>query len=71
MGVHSVEKSQLSAKGMLGKVRSVFKQIPEPPRDPRGIKPEIPLADCLMSALAVFGLKFPSLLQFDAHAILI
>ncbi len=65
MGVHSVEKSQLSAKGMLAKVRSVFNQIPDPPRDPRGLKAAISLPDCLMSALAVFGLKFPSLLQFD------
>ena len=68
MGIHSVEKSQLSAKGMLAKVRSVFEQIPEPPRDSRSIKSEIPLTDCLMSALAVFGLKFPSLLQFDEHS---
>jgi hypothetical protein len=65
MGVHSVEKHQLSAKGMLAKVRSTFNQIPEPPRSTRGVKSEIPLSDCLMSALAVFGLKFPSLLQFD------
>lgn len=68
MGVHSVEKRQLSAKGMLGKVRSCFAQIPEPARDPRGSKPEISLTDCLMSALAVFGLKFSSLLQFDTHS---
>jgi len=67
MGVHSVEKKQLSAKGMLAKVRAIFEQIPEPARDPRGLKPGIPLADYLMSALAVFGLKFPSLLQFDQH----
>ena len=65
MGVHSVEKKQLSAKGMLAKIRSVFKKIPEPPRSSRGLKSKIPLADCLMAALAVFGLKFPSLLQFD------
>ena len=65
MGVHSVEKSQLSARGMLAKVRSEFNQIPEPTRNARGTKPEIPLTDCLMSALAVFGLKYPSLLQFD------
>jgi hypothetical protein len=67
MGVHSVEKRQLSAKGMLTKVRSVFEHIPEPSRSPRGIKAEISLSDCLMSALAVFGLKYPSLLQFDEH----
>lgn len=65
MGIHSVEKKQLSAKGMLGKIKSIFDQVPEPPRNPRGLKPEISLSDCLMSGLALFGLKFPSLLQFD------
>jgi|ERR1700719_1664921 hypothetical protein len=65
MGIHSVEKKQLSAKGMLAKIRSIFKEIPEPLRDPRGLKPGISLPDCLMSGLALFGLKFPSLLQFD------
>jgi len=65
MGIHSVEKKQLSAKGMLSKVRSKFEQISEPPRDPRGVAPQISLTDCLMSGLAVFGLKSPSLLQFD------
>lgn len=65
MGVHSVEKKHLSAKGMLAKIRSVFKEIPDPAKDCRGSKPKIPLVDCLMSALALFGLKFPSLLQFD------
>lgn len=65
MGVHSVEKKQLSAKGMLQKVRSIFKRVPEPPRNPKGVKGRISLVDCLMSGLAVFGLKFPSLLQFD------
>ena len=68
MGVHSVEKKQLFATGMLQKVRSVFDQVPEPPRAPQGIRPAISLSDCLMSALAVFGLKFPSLLQFDEHS---
>ncbi len=34
-------------------------------KDTRGLKAKIPLVDCLMSGLAVFGLKFPSLLQFD------
>lgn len=65
MGVHSVEKKQLSATGMLKKVRSVFEQVPEPLRSSQGLKPRISLLDCLMSGLAVFGLKFPSLLQFD------
>jgi hypothetical protein len=65
MGVHSVEKKQLSARGMLGQVRSAFLKIPEAVRDTRGLKSKIPLVDCLMSGLALFGLKFPSLLQFD------
>src|SRR5215203_4257401 len=68
MGIHSVEKSHLSAKGMLAKVHSIFKQIPAPPRDPRGLQPDIPLVNCLMSGLAIFGLKYPSLLQFDQSA---
>jgi hypothetical protein len=65
VGIHSIEKKHLSAKGMLEKVYSIFKQIPEPAKDSRGAKPEIPLVDCLMSGLALFGLKFTSLLQFD------
>jgi hypothetical protein len=65
MGLHSVEKKQLSAEGMLTKVRYIFEKIPEVSRSTRGLKAKISLADCLMSALAVFGLKFPSLLQFD------
>ncbi|MBS4166089.1 hypothetical protein NEOC65_001168, partial [Neochlamydia sp. AcF65] len=28
-------------------------------------KAKVPLVDCLMSGLALFGLKFPSLLKFD------
>lgn len=65
MGTHSVEKKQLSATGMLQKVRSIFEEVPEPSRSPQGVKARISLSDCLMSGLAVFGLKFPSLLQFD------
>jgi hypothetical protein len=65
MGLHFNEKKHLSSKGLLTKLRSVFSQIPEPQKDKRGLKTRIPLVDCLMSGLAVFGLKFPSLLQFD------
>jgi hypothetical protein len=65
MGIHASEKKKLSARGMLEKVRAAFAKIPEPSRDSRGIKSKIPLVDCLMSGLALFGLKFPSLLQFD------
>lgn len=66
MGIHSTEKKHLSAKGMLKTIRSTFQKIPELPRHPRGLQTSIPLSDCLMSGLAIFGLKFPSLLQFDA-----
>ena len=65
MGIHAVEKKQLSAKGMLARVRSVFEKSPEPSRDQRGLKSKISLSDCKMYGLAIFGLKFPSLLQFD------
>lgn len=65
MGLHGIEKKHLSAKGLLQKVRHAFEKVPEPPRDARGLKPGISLADCLMSGLAIFGLKFSSLLQFD------
>ena len=54
-------RKQLSAPGLLKTVRRCFSQIPEH----RARRPEIPLADALMSGLAVFGLKYPALLQFD------
>jgi hypothetical protein len=65
MGVHSIEKKHLSAQGMLSKVRHRFELVSAPPRDPRGLQSKITLADCLMSALAMFGLKYSSLLEFD------
>ena len=47
--------------GLLGIIREVFSKIP------RAVKRQtISLADCLMSALAMFGTKSPSLLAFDA-----
>ncbi len=65
MGLHTIEKKHLSAKGLLQRVRHAFEKVPEPPRDSRGLKPSISIVDCLMSGLAIFGLKFSSLLQFD------
>ena len=56
-------KKHVSMPGLLKRVRSQFEKIPEI-RDPRS---KISLADCLMSGLAVFGLKMPSLLEFDEH----
>jgi len=54
-------RTQFKVDSLLGLVRGVFK-------DQNQDKPdfyEIPTADCLMSALAMFSLKYPSLLQFD------
>ena len=53
----------LSAPALLGQVRQVFEPIP----DPRRYGQQFSLPDVLMSGLAVFGLKYPSLLKFDEH----
>lgn len=55
-------RKALSAPGLLKTVRGCFEQI-EDNKATRGIT----LTDCLLSGLAVFGLKYPSLLQFDTH----
>lgn len=47
-------------KGLLGIVREVFTNVPEDVK-----RRTISLVDCLMSALAMFGVKSPSLLAFD------
>ena len=53
-------RQSLSIPGLLKKTRQLFEKIPDS-------KPSssIPLADHLMSGMAIFGLKYPSLLQFD------
>ncbi len=56
-------RGALSAPGLLREVRKCFEGIPDPVR---GRKRGLP--DYLMSGLAVFGLKFSSLLQFDRGA---
>ena len=53
----------LSAPGLLRDVRACFEALDDPVQG-RGLC----LAECLMSGLAVFGLKYPSLLQFDRDA---
>ena len=53
----------LRAPGLLHKVRACFDAIEDPVPGCR-----FRLSDCLMSGLAVFGLKYPSLLQFDRDA---
>ena len=53
-------RKQLSAPGLLSAIRQSFAEIQDVRRGC-----EIPLVDAMMSGLAVFALKFPSLLKFD------
>ncbi len=55
----SFSRKQLSIPGLLRQARQGFAAIPDNPGC------DIPLVDHLMAGLAVFGLKYPSLLQFD------
>lgn len=54
-------KKHLSADGLHGIVRHCFRRekLPDCPRS------DLRWNDCMMSGLAVFGLKFPSLLQYN------
>jgi hypothetical protein len=56
-------RKTLSAPGLFDMVKKCFEKIPNS-HTPRS---NISLADCLMSGLAIFSLKIPSLLQFE-HA---
>ncbi len=56
-------RGALSAPGLLREARKCFERIPDPVVGRKRV-----LADYLMSGLAVFGLKFPSLLKFDRGA---
>src|SRR5262245_54495425 len=59
----SLFRISLSAPGMLNSVYKVFSKI----HDPRTFtkSSNIPIADHCMAGLAVFGLKCPSLLDYD------
>src|SRR5688500_4216408 len=54
-------RKHLSAPGLLTAMRLSFSAI----KDPLQNRATYSLVDCLMSGLAVFGLKCPSLLDFD------
>jgi hypothetical protein len=54
----------LSAKGLFGIIRDQFDKIKQP-CELVSRSNSITLTDCLMSGLAMFSLKFPSLLKFD------
>jgi len=55
--------TSLSADTLYETLHGCFAKIP----DHRGPEAEIPLADALMSAFAMFTMKDPSLLAFDQH----
>ena len=63
MAARIFKKKSLSARGLLKLIKSVFDNIDIN----KTYKNSISLSDCLMSSLAMFSLKFPSLLQFDLH----
>jgi hypothetical protein len=54
-------RKQLSADALFRNIHQSFQAI----RDPRTGKPNISLPDALMSGLAMFALKDPSMLAFD------
>lgn len=54
-------RKHLSADALLGIVRRTFENVQEPGNG----KPQISVADALMSGFAVFSLKSPSLLSFE------
>lgn len=57
-------KKHLSITGLLETVHQEFKKIKDP-REKNGTTPSIRLVDCLMSGVALFSLKYPSLLKFE------
>jgi len=59
----SLLRKHLSIQGLLHVIGQEFNQIEDPSlcSSPRNIS----LKDSLMSAMAIFGMKYPSLLQFD------
>ena len=53
----------LNADSLIAILREEFGKI----LDHRKNAPKISLSDCLMSGLAIFALKYPSLLSFDTR----
>ena len=58
-------RKYLSIKGLLSTVQRGFLKLSD--EATRSSTNKISLVDCLMSGLAVFGLKYPSLLKFDSE----
>ncbi len=57
-------RKHLCVPGLLSRVRYQYKKIPDMAQKPNSHR----LLDCLMSGIALFGLKYPSLLQFNQEA---
>ena len=64
MARKAASRKELSAAGLLGIARRCFGAVADPVARRGGAS----LADCLMSGLAVYGLKYGSLLKFDEAA---
>lgn len=60
----TVRKS-LCADSLLADIYHCFQKVPDPRQLPDNVS--VSFTDVLMSGLAVFGLKFPSLLQYDQN----
>ena len=58
-------RKNLCADSLISSIHHLFEKIPDP-RNLRG-QSSISFTDVLMSGLAIFGLKFPSLLQYDQN----
>ena len=58
-------RKDLCADSLISTVYQYFQKIPDPRKYSRNTS--IALTDVLMAGLAVFGLKFPSLLQYDQN----
>ena len=63
MGRKAEFRKALSMPGLLAQMRRCFEAVEDEVAG-RGLN----LADCLMSGLAIFALKYPSLLQFEQDA---
>src|SRR6188768_3743338 len=61
-------RKHLSAKGLLDLTREAFKKLNCPRIIAKRSANPIELVDCMMSGLAIFSLKFPSLLQFEEQS---
>lgn len=57
------KRKHLYMPGLLARVRSQYEKIKD-----SSVNSQFSLKDCLMSGIAMFGLKYPSLLQFDEDA---